>query len=193
METVRYYAENSSMKQSAWLIGINMLFCNCKITILGCNRKYHTIFDKLNSDTCSYVIFVLCRFWMLNFSHASGKYCIWKATVGSTQYCKMQELHRTCWVPYICFIINVSIHIHSYNLGWLKQLGIECLAKWQNILGLALLAGRAQTHSLRITGSSCFSLDELQLSWVWTSLHVGCNTDEYQMWRCLIYGEQPIQ
>ena len=86
MKAKRYYAKNSSMKQSVQLIGINMFYCNCKITILGCNRMYHKIFDKLNSDMCSYVIFILCRFWMSNFSHdASGKYCICEATVGSAQ------------------------------------------------------------------------------------------------------------
>ena len=48
----------------------------------------HRYIDKLSSDMCSYVIFVLRRFWMSTFLHdASGKYCICKATVGGALYC----------------------------------------------------------------------------------------------------------
>ena len=49
----------------------------------------HHYIDKLNSDMCSYVIFILCGFWMSIFSlDASGKYCICKATVVGPQFCK---------------------------------------------------------------------------------------------------------
>ena len=53
----------------------------------------HCYVDKLKSDMCSYVIFIVHGFWMLTFSHdASGKYCIYEVAIGGAQYCKMREL-----------------------------------------------------------------------------------------------------
>ena len=94
MEAVRYYAENCSMKDSIYVIGINTRF----IAIVNYYFSVHSYepyryIDKLNSDMCSYVTFILNRFWMSTFSHdASGKYCICEATVDGAQYCETRQL-----------------------------------------------------------------------------------------------------
>ena len=54
---------------------------------------YHTIYiDKLNSDVCFYVIFILRGFLDLKIHDASGIYYICEATIGGAQYCEMREL-----------------------------------------------------------------------------------------------------
>ena len=90
------YAENNSMKDLCDHEVINTRF------IVIVNHHMYHMFDKMNSDMCSYVIFVLRRFWMSTFSNdASEKYCFCEATVDSAQYCKMWELWKLLQALYI--------------------------------------------------------------------------------------------
>ena len=80
------YAENSSMKDSVWSIGINTTFIVIVNYFFSVHLYVpHHYIDKLNRDM---VLCKICAMQVLDVDlpiGTSGKYCICKATVGGAQ------------------------------------------------------------------------------------------------------------